>query len=173
MIIDMKTRGFTIPELIIVIAVMAILLVLGVVNLRSSQANGRDTERKMDIETIAGYLENHYKTGSSLSDKKGVYPPTVAMTADKLTSTLRNVDEKVFTSPGVANMADSFKTATNNNQTTTGVRPELTTPSLYVYQPLKADGTLCTLATDDCVKFNLYYRLETDGNIYKLTSKNQ
>ena len=57
MIKDMKRRGFTIVELIIVITIMGTLLILGVVNLRGSQANSRDAERRTDIETIATHME--------------------------------------------------------------------------------------------------------------------
>ena len=60
-------RGFTIIELVIVITIMAILLTLGVVNLRGSQANGRDAERKTDIETIAQHLETYFTSGTDVS----------------------------------------------------------------------------------------------------------
>ncbi len=57
-------RAFTIIELIIVITIMGILVTLGVVNLRGSQSNGRDAERKVDIETIATHLESYYTGGT-------------------------------------------------------------------------------------------------------------
>jgi len=63
MIIHMKRRGFTIIELIIVVTIMGILLTIGVVNLRGSQANGRDAERKVDADTIALHLETYYTSG--------------------------------------------------------------------------------------------------------------
>jgi len=63
MIIHMKRRGFTIIELIIVVTIMGILLTIGVVNLRGSQANGRDAERKVDVDTIALHLETYYTSG--------------------------------------------------------------------------------------------------------------
>ncbi len=63
----MRRRGFTIVELVIVITIMAILLTLGVVNLRSAQANARDTERKTDIESIAQHLETYYTSGTDSS----------------------------------------------------------------------------------------------------------
>jgi len=59
----MKRRGFTIIELIIVVTIMGILLTIGVVNLRGSQANGRDAERKVDVDTIALHLETYYTSG--------------------------------------------------------------------------------------------------------------
>ena len=45
-------RGFTVVEILVTLVVMAIILTLGTVNLRSSLANGRDSERKSDIESI-------------------------------------------------------------------------------------------------------------------------
>jgi prepilin-type N-terminal cleavage/methylation domain-containing protein len=63
----MRRRGFTIVELIIVITIMAILMTLGVVNLRGSQAGGRDTERKTDVESIAQHLESYYTSGTDVS----------------------------------------------------------------------------------------------------------
>jgi len=67
MIIHMRRRGFTIIELVIVIAIMAILMTLGMVNLRSSQANARDTQRRVDIASIAQHLETYYTSGTDFS----------------------------------------------------------------------------------------------------------
>lgn len=53
-------RGFTVVELLVTMVIITIILGLGVVNLRSSLANGRDAERKSDIETIARGLEQRY-----------------------------------------------------------------------------------------------------------------
>ena len=45
----MKGRGFTLVELIIAIAVMAILLVLATLSFRNYQAAARDKEREADV----------------------------------------------------------------------------------------------------------------------------
>ena len=168
MLIGMNRRGFTIVELAVVITVMGILLVLGVVNLDSAQANARDSERKTDVETIATHLETFYTFGTDGSTTTGSYPSTSIIGQEK--TFLRDIDPKSLATPGAS--SSSLTAATNNLQTVTDVSPQ-STISQYVYQPMQNDGTLCTLDTQECRKFNLYYRLEVDNTIYIVTSKNQ
>ena len=170
----MKWRGFTIVEIVITITIMGILLTLAVANLTATQANGRDAERKGDIEAISSNLESFYRTGSDNSTSLGRYPSTVITSGDQNTvrSILRDINFNSLTPPGAASMAAGFIAATNTTQTATGVAPQPTT-SQYVYQPLQSDGTLCTAETQECRKFNLYYRLETDNTVYMVTSRNQ
>ena len=167
----MYRRGFSIVELIIVITIMGILLVLGVVNMRSTQANARDEERTTDIETIALQLESYFQSGTDgWNVSTGSYPTTALVSS--VQTTLRDADMKNFTAPGAASLAASFVSATNGGQTTSSVLPQ---PSIsqYVYQPLQPDGTLCTGVMTDCRKFNLYYRSETSASVIMVTSKNQ
>lgn len=63
----MRRRGFTIIELVIVITIMAILLTLGVVNLRGTQASARDSERTTKAESIAQHLEAFYTSSTDAS----------------------------------------------------------------------------------------------------------
>jgi len=164
----MKRQGFTIIELVVIIAVMGILLVLGVVNLSGSQASSRDAERKTDIETIATHLETYYTSGNDDSVNVGRYPSTGLPTQETLV--LRDIDPQSYMAPGMT--TTSLIAATNNIQTTAGVLPQPTI-NQYVYQPLQQDGTLCTTGAQQCQKFNLFYRLETDNTVYMLTSRNQ
>lgn len=177
----MNRRGFSIIELIIVITIMGILLILGVVNLVSTQANGRDAERRADIETIGLQLETYYTSGTDGVGTTGTtatnnYPSTAIIGQE--VAMLHDIDTNSLKAPGQTN--SSLTAATNNTQTTVGVSPQPTVDQ-YVYQPIKNDGTLCT-GTNECRKFNLYYRLEiasisTDcpspGFVCMLTSKNQ
>lgn len=160
----MYRRGFSIVELIIVITVMGILLVLGVVNMRNAQANARDENRKTDAETIAVQLENFYLSGTNSSTDVSTYPTTDLTTNVQVT--LRDADMKNFTAPGATSLAASFVAATTNATQTP-------TTSQYIYQPLQPDGTLCTTGITDCRTFSVYYRLETDSTVYKVTSKNR
>ncbi len=169
----MNRRGFTIVELLIVIALMGILLTLSVANLRGTQVSSRDTERKIDVDTIASQLEIFYKVGTDNSTVLGRYPSTAeANGSANIQASFRDADLKSFTPPGATSADTGFVMATNNTQTTSGVTPQPTT-STYVYQPLQQDGSLCSLSSQACTKFNLYYKLETDGLVYMKTSKNQ
>jgi len=172
----MIRRGFTIVELIITITIMGILLTLAVVNVNTTQLKSRDNERKADVEAIATALESFYSTGGSTVSSLGHYPAT-DLAAGNIVSNLRDVDLKSFTAPGVASSDLTFIASTNIGnakgiQTTAGV---LIQPTIgqYIYQPIKSDGSVCTTGQTDCRKFNIFYRLEVDNAVYKITSKNQ
>jgi len=184
----MYRRGFTIVELIIVITIMGILLILGVVNLRGSQANARDSERKADVEAIALNFEKYYSVGNyELGRAGGTYPgsTTGGGTNSGLLAIVTDMDPKSLVAPGHTDLSyvsyiPAVCTGTCN-QTTAGVNPQPTIDN-YVYQPLQADGTLCTTVTQGCRKFNIFYKLEvasvstecpSPGFICKVTSKNQ
>lgn len=170
----MTRRGFTIVELIITITIMGILLTLGVVSLNATQKNGRDAERKGDIEAIQTNLEAFYRTGNGISSNLGRYPSTAITSGSESTlkGILRDIDLKSLTAPGASGFATTFIAATNTSQTTAGVTPQPTI-SQYVYQPLRSDGTLCTDESQECRKFNLFFRLETESGVQMVTSKNQ
>jgi prepilin-type N-terminal cleavage/methylation domain-containing protein len=182
MIITMERRGFTIVELLIVIFIVGALLVLGVANLRSSQANGRDSERKIDVEAISLHLESFYRLGTNGSISTGEYPSTALTTSEAvMTQVLRDVDIRSLKAPGIDNVTDTLKPATNAVQTTVGVLPQPTIDQ-YIYQPIDTDGLLCTTDGQECRKYNIYYRLEIahisencpdPGYICMIKSKNQ
>lgn len=172
----MKERGFTVVELVIVITVMAILLILAMVNVRSSQVQARDNERRVDVENIARALESYYDQQQS-DGRQRTYPGlNAARTAleptDYIGGFLRErTGQGSLYAPGVEeNTSDtlantSVRPATNNDQRPANVRPEVTI-STYVYQPLTADNALCIHSAGvTCTKFNIFYKTErsTDG----------
>lgn len=63
-------KGFTLVELLVVIAILGILATIGLTAFTSSQARGRDTQRKSDLKQMASALELYY------SDH-GVYPDSL------------------------------------------------------------------------------------------------
>jgi len=171
----MKRRGFTIVELIIVIAIMGILLVLVVVNIRGTQVSARDDERKADVANLALQLEVFYKNGRDDSSTVGRYPSVdlIISGVGSIQSNLRDISLETVKAPGVTDPLQTLVMATNDTQTTAGVAPQPTI-NQYVYQPIYVDGTaLCATGMTNCRKFNIYYRLESDNAVYMVTSKNQ
>lgn len=172
----MKSRGFTVVELVITITIMAILLTLGVVNMRSSQANARDVERKTDVETIATHLETFYNSGTDGQSPTYDYPSTALVSngISYMTQILRDINIESLKAPGIDDPNTTFIPATNNTQTTTGVLPQPAVDQ-YVYQPINRDGNLCTVSNEsvECSKFNLYYKTELDNVVHIVESKSQ
>lgn len=160
----MYRRGFTIVELLIVITIMGILLVLGVANLRSSQANARDSERAADVANIATNLESYYTSGNNGGSVIGTYPPTTTLIGNE-TSVLTNLDPQSIVAPN-STVSSLIGATTSSN---------LQTPSAnqYIYQPISQDGSLCSSSTAICQKFTLYYSTEVDGAIHTVQSRNQ
>ncbi len=176
----MNRRGFTIVELLIVIAIMGILLTLALVNLRGSQVSARDKERVTDVESLSLHLELFYQYGRENSANIGRYPSTGLLTGGvaNLTANLRDLDLNSVMAPGITNVTDTLIMAASNDQTIGGtIQPTI---DQYVYQPLQKDGTLCTATLQMCSKFNIFYRLEdasTDcplpTKICRVTSRHQ
>ena len=55
-----KSHGFTLVELLIVLAIIAILISIGLASIRRAQASAHDGQRRSDIQTIRGALEQFY-----------------------------------------------------------------------------------------------------------------
>lgn len=158
----MKQRGFTVIELLVVITVMAILLVLAVVNVRSTQIQARDEERHSDITNISTTFESFYTTTHN-NRWKNTYPGTSDMSGEEVTKFLQNnLGQGSQHAPGVDTEGPaSLVLAANTSQSPTGVSPAPTITT-YVYQPLTSTNGLCSTyaAASACVKYNIFYKLE-------------
>lgn len=166
-------NGFTLIELLITITIMAVLLTLTVVSLRSSQAVARDEERKTDVAAIAQALENYYD--GDINTEAGVDSAMVSPSAS-----LASFNFKPSVKLAAAGFFYRFyqagyypPTAYFNNQQSiedalisldvsairapgvsdseppsligaTSTGAQSPTVSQYIYQPLKEDGTLCS-----------------------------
>jgi len=160
----MLRRGFTIVELIIVITVMGILLILGVVNLSSSQVSSRDAERKSDIETIAMHLETYYNSGTDGSTTIGEYPSAdeINVLANQ-TKILRDIDPRALSAPGQTGSSLSAQHLFSGIDI-----------NKYIYNPISIGGTYCQYEYQECSRYRLYYKLESGTKeIITFTSKNQ
>ena len=57
-------NGFTLVELLVVVAIIAILSVIGLAVFTGIQGRARDSKRKADIDEISKALEVHFANGS-------------------------------------------------------------------------------------------------------------
>lgn len=73
----MKTRSksFTLIELLIVIAIIAILVSFATVSYSSAQKKSRDSKRKADLKAVQNAFEQYY------ADNNGLYPATCSVSA--------------------------------------------------------------------------------------------
>jgi len=77
-------KGFTLVELLIVIAIIGILISVGLASFRRAQTQTRDGQRKADLENIGGALEQYYSDNniypanlSALTSGPRVYLKTI------------------------------------------------------------------------------------------------
>lgn len=199
----MKKTGFTIVEIIVVMLIIGILASMTTVQLLRAQTVARDRERIDDVNSIALYLESAYKTGqpdgvaipSGDATVSGATPlgyPSTALTTNtsdtQSQAILGGIDQDALKSP--IKKAMSLVSVSSNDsvdRTGTAVSPTAATDT-YVYQPLKNDGTVCTVANssygsspnpqtviaprllDECVQFRIFYISETKGVWFSKTS---
>lgn len=173
---DRTRLGFTIVEMAIVIALIGILLALAVVRLSSSQAQARDNALHSDAVALSRSLEDYYRNGYPVySIGAGKYPssdefrhasgenvPAIGaqMSGGYLDTWLNGVRLPVTSRMRLINLGGSPENGTNvSNSTPTGV---------ITYEPLRYNGSawvFCTGKSDQCTRYNLYYRYETDSAI--------
>lgn len=175
----MRSRGFTAVELLVVIIIMAILLMLAVVNVRSTQISARDNDRNVDVESIGLALESYYNADHSGYTK--TYPGTSDLVdgQDAMTYLKEHVHDNSLRAPGVNSGDPISLVRATNNQGASGVTPAPTIKT-YVYQPITNSGALCGSYQSPCRKFFIYYKLESatadcpaSANVCTYMSKNQ
>lgn len=105
-------QGFTIIELLIVIAIIAILALLVLNNFQGAQAKARDSQRRTDINNIHGKLEEYY-------NEKGGYP-NEALTIASITTLLPGMDEGSIQDADNVVITSSFSTGAAASTTNPG-----------------------------------------------------
>ena len=154
-------KGFTIIELLIVIAIIAILATLVLTNFQNAQAKGRDATRQTDINSIYQKLEEYH-------NEEGAYPQTFD------TTVLAGIEDGALTDPrgddSIEILAAVADEAAANTAATGAADDDTAGTSAYTY------AAFPTGCTDDCTGYVLASYMEQeqpDGtNLYTKTGLN-
>ncbi len=172
---NLKTRGFTLVELLVTLVIMAILTGLSIAINLSAQANARDNEREQDIASIARGLETRYNrsysytvSGTPYTATAGTYPGRIEINA----FAAGNLEaDRVFpgtsvaslTSPRgqlIAPLCQSVDNCPVENQALIQNSFSGVTDG-YRYEFIGIDNTSVTPCDTDCRRYNLYWISET------------
>ncbi len=157
-----KQSGFTIIELLIVIAIIGILATLVLTNFQGAQAKGRDTVRKNDINSVYQKLEEFYNENGGYPD--GDLAGTVAVGVNNATAVgtvavFPGIDSGALIDNEGAGIVETFSTAATLAQPTL---PGNTNEYLYA-----AYGCTAAVAQSDvgfsCAKYHLASFLEQES----------
>lgn len=154
-----RIRGFTLIELIVVIAVIGILATITVVGFGRYQGDTRDTRRSSSAGVIAEALEKYY-------DLNGEYPGCSAIKAPSSTvsqQTFKGIQIKVLVAPQASSGTDnSIKCSSDGNTlTVNGV-------DFFEYQ---GDGSTDCNTNGSCLRFTLKYKKESTSEIVSIPSR--
>jgi type II secretion system protein G len=118
-----KIKGFTLVEILIVIAIIAILAAIAVPNLLRARINANDASAKATLKTISNALENYMSTNQNYPPETtsllGVTPPylqkdyfTGTHNGFTFSASLNNYDYVVVATPVNSSMGTTSITLT-------------------------------------------------------------
>lgn len=143
-----RIKGFTLIELIVVIAVIGILATISVIGFSRYQADTRDARRVSSATTIAEALEKYY-------DANGEYPGCSQLTGDATTvtnATLKGLDNSTLIAPQAS------------SGTTNSIACAVLTLNGTDFFEYTGDGSPACLSTGACLEFKIRYKSESSGS---------
>ena len=166
-----RQSGFTIIELLIVIAIIGILATLVLTNFQGAQAKGRDTVRTSDMNSVYQKLEEFYNENGGYPD--GALDGTVAVGVNEAEATgttdvLPGIDEGALTDEDGTLIVETFATAD------TLTEPDLPdTTDEYIYSAYGCDSATATTDVGaTCDKYYIATFLEREDDGFRKISLN-
>lgn len=152
-------HGFTLIELIVVIAIIGILATIVTVGFSRYQADTRDARRAASANVIAEDLEKYY-------DANGEYPSCSAIKASSSTvskQTLIGIDTKTLVAPQAPSGTDNSIECSSDGNT-------LTTNGADFFE-YGGDGSTQCNTNGSCLQFTLKYKKESTSEIVTINSR--
>jgi prepilin-type N-terminal cleavage/methylation domain-containing protein len=151
------TSGFTMVEILVVIAVIGIITTISFISFGRYQSNTRDTQRNAKTTVLSEALEKYY-------DKNGEYPSCSALTgsaASVTTTVLPGVEPATLVAPqATSGITNSFQCTDLTNASTD--------PDAFAYI---GDGSAACSTGAACLEFTLKYKDEATNTIKTITSR--
>lgn len=94
----LNNHGFTMIEMMIVIAIIGILATVGVGNFLTTQARARDARRRADMQAIQKGFEQYYLQGSAYGATCGVMLADTALFPQGAPTDPKNTSPNVYSS---------------------------------------------------------------------------
>ena len=94
-----KNQGFTLVELMVVIAVIVIISIIVIVNIATARTKSRDTMRITDVKQLQGAIQSYFSTNYVYPNSLSDLSPGILTSIPKDPSTKLNYGYATSTSP--------------------------------------------------------------------------
>lgn len=155
-----KQEGFTIIEVVLVLAIAALIMLMVFIALPALQRNQRDQQREQDVSRLASAVQN-YK-----GRNKGMLPGNTTAAWETFFTAYLKRDNDGFADPQAGNYRASVATtAPATMPTITGASSDDDKRTIYIYIGATCDGERATGGNSGARRVALVKPLEGGGNL--------